>query len=745
MAFNPFKPSNSVVKKPNRNSFDLSYSNHLTFGFGQLIPCLCKEVIPGDSFEIDAALGLRFMPLAFPIQSKVRAHVHFFYQRTKNLWKDFQDFIYGNDKLQNRTLVPPYISFGSSSTQNLNLLETCSLGDYLGLPTVRYSSSVSKAGGDFDYRNAGTNSVFQYPYIPTSGAGRVDPVPSDSNTAPFEAVTLNPLTPVSSGSPDGTVSYPNRLRYGLCMFYGSLSLDELRYPGVARFTVDFPSGWQFDMSSVGFSVFNRSSTSNAFLTSGFASAEKVSLVGSNGSEFMTRVTFTVDFRSIASQIDNGSSGSSAASTFYLGVWSKFMTVGAAPTLSCEFSPSSGLSIDAVGDQFGSPLTRTADYHISALPFRCYESIYNAFYRDNRNNPFKARVQGNVIPVYNQYIPTDDGGADTSNYGIYNRNWELDQFTSAVQSPQQGVAPLVGISSLGKVTVAYDGNEYSFDTETADDADTITKVNVTENVPDAVARSLVNIATSGISINDFRNVNAYQRWLETNIRRGLKYKDQTLARWGVEPADSTLDMPEFIGGFSVDVDINTVTNTNGAGDVPLGDYAAQATAFGGSKHKIRQYCDQHGFIMAIVSVIPVPVYSQLLPKMFLRESALDYYSPEFGQIGMQAIPYRELCPIELLGADGYTVKPTDVFGYQRPWYEYIYSNDEAHGLFRTDFNQFLLSRTFGAPPTLGPDFLTIKESSLNDVFTVKNRNSILGMIRFNIEAKRPIPSVSVPSL
>lgn len=744
MAFNPFKPSNSVVKKPNRNSFDLSYSNHLTFGFGQLIPCLCKEVIPGDSFVIDAALGLRFMPLAFPIQSKVRAHVHFFYQRTKNLWKDFQDFIYGNDKLQNRTLVPPYISFGPSSTRNLSLLETCSLGDYLGLPTVRYSSSVSKAGGKFDYRNAGTNSVFEFPFKGSNGTA-VQPVPSISNVGFFTATALQPLSAVSSGAPDGTVSYPNRAKYGLAMFYGNLSLSQLMYPGTARFTVDFPSGWQFDGSNTGFAVFKRSDSGNSPLLVGTASVERVSQIGSDGSEFFTRVTFSFEYSDFVSDLVDPTWDSSKTLPFYVGVWSKFMTVGATPTLIQELSPASHVSVDAVSDVNGSPLTRTADYHISALPFRCYESIYNAFYRDNRNNPFKSRVQGNVIPVYNQYIPTDNGGADSTNYGIYNRNWELDQFTSAVQSPQQGVAPLVGISSLGKVTVNYDGTDYSFDTETADDADTITKVNVTENVPDAVARSLVNIATSGISINDFRNVNAYQRWLETNIRRGLKYKDQTLARWGVEPADSTLDMPEFIGGFSVDVDINTVTNTNGSGDVPLGDYAAQATAFGGSKHKIRHYCDQHGFIMAIVSVVPVPVYSQLLPKMFLRESALDYYSPEFGQIGMQAIPYRELCPIELLGADGYTVKPTDVFGYQRPWYEYIYSNDEAHGLFRTDFNQFLLSRTFGAPPTLGPDFLTIKESSLNDVFTVKNRNSILGMIRFNIEAKRPIPSVSVPSL
>ncbi|AXF52041.1 MAG: major capsid protein [Microviridae sp.] len=742
---NPFKPSNSAVHKPNRNSFDLSHSNHLTFGFGQLIPCLCQECLPGDTFKIDSALGLRFMPLAFPVQTKVRAHVHFFYQRAKNLWPDFLDFIYGNDKLQGRTLVHPYIDFGPSGTKNLGLLETCGLGDYLGLPTVRYSSSISKTGGSFDYRApVAANSVFAFDYNSSPGSA-VQPVPSISNAANFTATAFSPLAPSTGSSPVQDVTYPNRSKYGLAMFYGNLTLSQLVYPGQARFTVDFPAGWQFDDSSVGFAVYARSSTGNKPLKIGSASVESVSRVGTSGTEFFTRVVFSFEFLSISDELIGIANGTSTAQPFYVGVWSRFQTVGTTPQLSVEFLPSASSSSDAVADVNGSPLTRPSDYHISALPFRCYESIYNAFYRDNRNNPFKTLVDGTVMPVYNKYVTTTDGGADSTNYGIFNRNWELDQFTSAVQSPQQGVAPLVGISSLGKITVNYEGQDYSFDTETADDADTITKVNVTENVPDAVARSLVNIATSGISINDFRNVNAYQRWLETNIRRGLKYKDQTLARWGVEPSDSSLDMPEFIGGYSVDVDINTVTNTNGDGSTPLGDYAAQATAFGGSKHKISHYCDQHGFIMAIVSVVPVPVYTQLLPKMFLRESALDYYSPEFGQIGMQAVPYRELCPLELFGSDGYVTKPTDVFGYQRPWYEYIYANDSAHGLFRTDFNQFLLSRTFGAPPTLGPDFLTIKESSLNDVFTVKNRNSILGMVRFNIEAKRPIPSVSVPSL
>ena len=80
--------------------------------------------------------------------------------------------------------------------------------------------------------------------------------------------------------------------------------------------------------------------------------------------------------------------------------------------------------------------------ISAYAFRAYEGIYNAYIRDNRNNPYY--VDGQV--QYNQWIPTYDGGLDDNIYELRYANWERDFLTTAVQSPQQGTAPLVGITT-----------------------------------------------------------------------------------------------------------------------------------------------------------------------------------------------------------------------------------------------------------------------------------------------------------
>ena len=76
--------------------------------------------------------------------------------------------------------------------------------------------------------------------------------------------------------------------------------------------------------------------------------------------------------------------------------------------------------------------KTEDNDTDAYPkllayrFRAYESVYNAYYRDIRNNPFV--VDGR--PVYNKWLPTMKGGADTTLYELHQCNWERDFLTTA---------------------------------------------------------------------------------------------------------------------------------------------------------------------------------------------------------------------------------------------------------------------------------------------------------------------------
>lgn len=90
--------------------------------------------------------------------------------------------------------------------------------------------------------------------------------------------------------------------------------------------------------------------------------------------------------------------------------------------------------------------------MSAYPFRAYEGIYNAYYRDIRNNPFILNGQ----EEYNVFIPNDEGGADLLTYPLHYANWERDMFTTAVPSPQQGRAPLVGLTTYTDIVQNDDG-------------------------------------------------------------------------------------------------------------------------------------------------------------------------------------------------------------------------------------------------------------------------------------------------
>lgn len=133
MARNPFSKTNEFVAKPKRHTYDLSFQNNATFNFGTLYPVMCKEVMPGDSYRITPTFALRFMPMVFPVQTRMNANLHFFYVRTRNLWKDWPDFI----AKAKDGLTPPYIECLNTDSDKFDkMFSTGSLGDYLGLPST---------------------------------------------------------------------------------------------------------------------------------------------------------------------------------------------------------------------------------------------------------------------------------------------------------------------------------------------------------------------------------------------------------------------------------------------------------------------------------------------------------------------------------------------------------------------------------------------------------------------------------
>ena len=736
-----FGKNNAPDIKRNRNLFDLSFTNNLTTDFGKLVPFCVKEVLPGDSAEIDLSVAFRMMPMVFPVQTKMRCDMHMFYVRSRNLWKDFPDF-FGNLK---DGLVMPYLTNLNDSNAGVGQLH-----DYLGLPNVVHGSYGTVPVSYSDY--CGTSPL----YLPSTGFISAINGASFSSASEFLSIldsspSLSSFTriPKTCPSPSSSDDYPRNtvLSYSFGVPAAALnprvSRDILHVKLNLSF-LEISSGFPFKFP-LGLALYNNSQSPTSLFKL------PATIVDSS------TVLFDIDptiFDSISDYLSS-LSGYCYIKVFFpshgaifnnttFGVSIRFgsitpykVTINSSPASGYTSLYSSSLKNPFLPVGSSAPLIP-----ISALPARAYEQIYNAFYRDERNNPYIL----NDEKEYNKFLPTVEGGADSNNYTLHYRNWEQDFITTALPTPQQGRAPLVGITSTGvaSFTDSESGKSYNVQLTTADDGDTVTGVSYGENLPGNVMRSLVDVVSSGISINDFRNVNAYQRWLETNIRKGFKFRDIIGSHFGVEPSYAELDMPEFIGGHSELINVSQISQTSeSSSDSPLGSYAGQGYVMGSSRNKIRKYFDEPGFLIGIVSISPVPNYSQILPKMYTKRDVLDYFFPEFGHIGLQPVTYKEICPLQVVNSGD---KVTDTFGYQRAWYDYLASIDEVHGEFRTTLRDFLINRVYDDKPTLSPDFLTIQPSQTNNIFSVTETNDkFIGLIHVGLKMKRPIPKYGIPKL
>ena len=97
------KPFNS------RNVFDLSHEVKLTCEMGKLVPVLCEEVVPGDSFRVTSDMVVRMAPMLSPIMHNVNIYTHYFFVPNRLIFDDWESFITGG-KDGTDTTVSPYLT-----------------------------------------------------------------------------------------------------------------------------------------------------------------------------------------------------------------------------------------------------------------------------------------------------------------------------------------------------------------------------------------------------------------------------------------------------------------------------------------------------------------------------------------------------------------------------------------------------------------------------------------------------------
>ena len=512
---NIFRKKDSYIDRVNRSTFDLSFVNNLTMKFGAITPVCLLPASFGDSFQINARFNLQLLPTVFPIQTQLYVRLHFVYVRTRTLWEDWMEFFGGDE-----SVTPPWMDVLAdgdtpSRKSQFNIpddLQTGSLADYLGVPTT--------ITGTF-----GKEQRFEPSFCSESPfTGNIMSVPAHSE-ANSKSEAISYYTSQAGKSVTSVLS---------CTYSSSENLAKKTFGyrvGALPSSSDGKKGTVYirNLGSI-LSGMTQWITPLAILCDQTGLILKV--IDCSISQDRQSVFFDLDRTAsdssvkiiylVFSPIAQSNYGNAVYLQTASGTVSSRITIRSTPIGYASFT----------SQEWTKPVSENCPFYVSqdslppiplsALPFRAYEAYYNAFGRDIRNNPFI--VDGK--PEYNRYVPSLKGGKDSYKYQLHYANWEPDAYTTALQSPQAGIAPLVGITSLGEATFRdAAGTEYHAQLETAEDGDTVTGFQVkSSGAPADVVRNLIGMATSGISISDFRNVNSLQRFLEIRVRQSPRYKN-----------------------------------------------------------------------------------------------------------------------------------------------------------------------------------------------------------------------------
>lgn len=125
------------VKSPKvrTSNHNLSEEFKLSCNFGQLIPILCKEVLPSDRFKIETELLIKFAPLKSPMMHRIKAKVDYFFVPNYQLTNVFEKFINPKINTNANPVDLPWLTPHEMTVYTGSALKG-SLIDYLGLPIM---------------------------------------------------------------------------------------------------------------------------------------------------------------------------------------------------------------------------------------------------------------------------------------------------------------------------------------------------------------------------------------------------------------------------------------------------------------------------------------------------------------------------------------------------------------------------------------------------------------------------------
>lgn len=424
------------------------------------------------------------------------------------------------------------------------------------------------------------------------------------------------------------------------------------------------------------------------------------------------------------------------------------------------------------DYMGVPTKVKKPFSINALPIRAYVKIWNEFFRDeNVDNAavFKtddANVNYSMYGIEGQQEPTMEKVLLTAIKGgdLLPVNKFHDYFTSCLPYPQRG--PNVTLPLTGNARV-----EWSFSAQELQDYGIMTDNGAQHLIPASgntlgapktnedngkprvlLGKDSGNASTwvpmearldnaTSATINQLRQAISVQQYYEALARGGSRYREQVQAIWDVIISDKTVQVPEYLGGGRYHVNINQIVQTAENDKVPLGETGAMSVTPINESSFTKSF-EEHGFVIGVCCVRHNRSYQQGLERFWSREDRLDYYVPQFANIGEQPVKKKE---IMLTGE----ASDEETFGYQEAWADYRMKPNRVSGLMRSNATGTLDFWHYGdyyeSVPTLSQEWMAEGKKEIARTLVVQDEPQFFGAIRVANKTTRRMPLYSVPGL
>lgn len=430
--------------------------------------------------------------------------------------------------------------------------------------------------------------------------------------------------------------------------------------------------------------------------------------------------------------------------------------------------------DSILDYMGIPTKISGQFAVNALPIRAYVMIWNEFFRDqNVGNAAVLKTDSQDVFYSDRSENTNLILEDAYKGGrCLPVNKFHDYFTSclpypqrgpAVEMPMEGNAPIrVGDAFGTYVNYAGPLEMVVGVTSTSNKAGSLTYTNTTGAYGEKKAMEYTGTekvsgqtgaggwlyadlaSVTAATVNDLRKAVAVQQYYEALARGGSRYREQVQALWDVVISDKTVQVPEYLGGGRYHVNINQIVQTSAqqtSTDTPIGETGAMSVTPINESSFTKSF-EEHGFVIGVCCVRHNHSYQQGLERFWSRTDRLDYYVPEFANLGEQPVKKKEIM---------LTAKTTDeeTFGYQEAWGDYRMKPNRVSGKMRSNATGTLdfwhYADNYEAVPTLSQEWMMEGKNEIARTLIVQNEPQFFGAIRIANKTTRRMPLYSVPGL